>query len=282
MTRRSACRAEWAAIELVRQWGITSAPELHYLDDLAFMAGALVVDSILEGAQARLVCGAGRAIISVSTSMTSERRRFAIGHELGHLRMHSTKHRHALCSQEDLVMRPAANERTAFAEQQANLFSSAILMPEFLFAPRLGGDYPTIATLESLAAEFATSLTATACRYVRLTTHCCAVIYSVEGIVHWAMPSQSFLDSPFRILGGPVDRCSLAGLLGEFNGPAVATELRSPASAWLADGPYDRAASLRELCWPMPNYRATLSIIQLDSDILDFGFSAHRDGAYLS
>jgi hypothetical protein len=123
---------------------------------------------------------------------TEGRVRFSIGHELGHYYL--PHHRAYLLSGQ------SHNSVTDFRsrdprELEADEFSSALLMPNELFAAALKSRSLTICTLADLSrlAEnaFQTSLTSTVRRYVGLDWEPCSMVVSEDGVVKWARHSDS-------------------------------------------------------------------------------------------
>ena len=84
------------------------------------------------------------------------RRRFTIGHELGHWVMHRDGQQALFCRRTAVDERPAEPARDI--EEEASAFAAALLMPQWLFVrehARTGGDVP------ALCAAFGTSAAAT-------------------------------------------------------------------------------------------------------------------------
>ena len=84
------------------------------------------------------------------------RRRFTIGHELGHWVMHRTGQESLFCRRTSVDEAPAAPARDI--EEEASTFAAALLMPQWLFVrehARRGGD------VTALCAAFGTSIAAT-------------------------------------------------------------------------------------------------------------------------
>jgi hypothetical protein len=59
-----------------------------------------------------------------------------------------------------------------------------------LFRPRCRKRDPNLATVQDLAAEFETSLTATAIRFVEESNHLCTVVLSRDRVVEWAKSKE--------------------------------------------------------------------------------------------
>jgi Zn-dependent peptidase ImmA (M78 family) len=104
----------------------------------------------------------GRAIITVDTATKLRRKRFSIGHELGHW------HRHRglclKCRSADIGRPISDGRRTPHRELQADAYASDLLL-RYIFRPLAGDiDRLTLDAVKSLADLFQVSLTATAIR----------------------------------------------------------------------------------------------------------------------
>jgi hypothetical protein len=70
-------------------------------------------------------------------------------------------------------------------ERGANEYAADLLLPEFLFVPRAKNREVTFVTVEQLAEEFVTSMTATAIRLVQHGSFPAMVVYSEKGRRKW-------------------------------------------------------------------------------------------------
>jgi Zn-dependent peptidase ImmA (M78 family) len=175
-----------------------SLPEDLVLEDLAYAMGVIVVEGHLDGADARLVRRGERGLIRVRQDILEiGKKRFATAHELGHWVLHERVSQVLACTSEDMVKQYKAS----VPEVEANYFASALLMPEKLIRPRIRGQQPTFDVVKELATAFSTSLTATAVRFVELSTEYCAVVISENGRIRWGRTSEA-LEDAFRIEPG--------------------------------------------------------------------------------
>jgi len=172
-------KAEAAAALLIRDYGIVT-PSQIIVEDIAMDLGVLTRVAPLEGAEAHLLRRGNRGVIRVSDRITEiGRRRFAIGHELGHWRLHAVQVPAWLCTGDDIHA-----YRGNDVEIEANAFAGELLMPSSLLRPRLRSGI-NIALACELASEFQTSLTATAVRMVDGSAEESYVVFSREGRVTW-------------------------------------------------------------------------------------------------
>ena len=253
---------EACATALLHQLRIAHQSEIS-VDDIAWMRHALVRDENLKGAEARLATFGERAIISVSTNIIeSGRRRFAIAHEIGHLELHRQLSNLALCLVSDLDLKPLEDYRPQ-SEQEANTFASALLMPEFLFRPECKGRAPSFSLIEQLAEDFATTLTATALRYIVFCPERCALVFSQDRRIRWYSATSDFgFHIPVR---ETLDPYSLA--IDFFDGKSIPGRMETvDASTWLR-GRYYPNAMIREESRALPRYNAVLSILWVHEEI---------------
>ena len=152
-----------SAYVLLRELGVT-APEEIDLEAIAGYCNAEVRYRQHDGCEARLVGNGDRAIISINSGSPTSRQRFGVGHELGHW-LKDRGRISFLCEKSQL--NPTSGNKSA-PETRANEFAADLLMPAFLFSPRVQGLEVTLDTAKLLAETFRTSLTATT---LRLVTH---------------------------------------------------------------------------------------------------------------
>jgi Zn-dependent peptidase ImmA (M78 family) len=145
----------------------------------------------LDGAGATSALVADAAKILTAASLTPQRRRFAIAHQLGHflLQEHGGERR---CTHRDLLENrrntPARKE-----EMQANRFASGLLMPKPLFVASVAAlGKPMVTHLPTLAAAYDVPLEAAASRYADLSLAMCALIFVKDGAVRLARSSRTF------------------------------------------------------------------------------------------
>jgi hypothetical protein len=115
------------------------------------------------------------------------------------------------------------------AEEEANWFAAELLMPRFLFEPKCDVEQPSFEHVKALAAEFTTSLTATAIRFVDLCPEACAVVWSERGAIKWAIRGPDFW--PWIEFGQKLD--SYTHAFDAFGGRALPQGPQEvPARAW--------------------------------------------------
>jgi Zn-dependent peptidase ImmA (M78 family) len=132
-------------------------PEQIDLEAIAWEHGAVVKYRPLNRCEAMIVGAQRRAIITVNSRAIPTRRRFSVAHEIGH--WHHHRGRILFCGAAD-IGNPAHSGLNP--ENQADLFASDLLLPDFMFQPRITRmKRITLATAREIAEEFNVSLTAT-------------------------------------------------------------------------------------------------------------------------
>ncbi len=260
LATRSISSARLRARQIIQELRILSPDEIS-IEDIAWERGAWVREGPLEGADGRLVRGSSRGIILVRGDIPEPgRKRLVVAHELGHFELHRDADPTALCVEEDFHQwykrRPEEPEATEFAAE--------LLMPDVLFRPRSEAQTPSFETIEELASDFQTSLTATAVRYVESSRHRCALVVSTRGKAKWLVRSEEFR---YWIHPGTVlhENTYAADFFRGTNLPAgMQTVL---ASAWIQEGHFGSTVTIKEESRALPRYNTVLSLLWIEHDI---------------
>lgn len=183
-------RPEQLVEELLRQ-----NPELPIPVPVEAVATAVGIEELKavpsDRFEGSLICDAAksRGVILYNGSRRRTRQRFTIAHELGHFLLPWQRRTTFECSTSDLVAHGASNDW----EAQANEFAAQLLIPSKHLKRRaqtLGE--PEIQHIVALGAHFETSVEFTARRYMELTEHACAVVFSKDNIVRYSVLSPFF------------------------------------------------------------------------------------------
>jgi Zn-dependent peptidase ImmA (M78 family) len=162
-----------------------------------------------------------------------QRRRFTVGHELGHFLL--PHHKAALfeCSKEDMTRFGKTVNTRVSQEAEANNFSSELLMPKSFLKKRMKAlGEPDLSHVETLAKECNTSLEATARRYVGLSDYACAVVYAKDRTVRYAVKNESLFPYYLDVKGNsplPRDSTSYA------SGAGLGEWQEIDSSSWLGE-----------------------------------------------
>lgn len=187
------------------------------------------------------------------------RRRFTIGHELGHFLI-PTHQGTQTCSLGDLLetLRDTAYRRK---EWEANQFAAGLLMPKPLFVKdmeALGSADVTHA--RQLSDLYDTSMEATANRYAELTSDLCAFVFSKDGVVRYARGSRDFT----RLVVGSKSRLPANCATVKATQTERATDWREqPGAMWLETEWGKPRPKVLEQCLVQANsFRITLLYIE--------------------
>lgn len=265
------------AERVITELGIEDPEDLKLLEEIAWARGALVRFEILEGAEARLMNVGKPAIITVSTNVVNkQRQRFCIAHEIGHLEMHQHQLALSLCAKEDMNdwWTGLSTKKTGKnIEQEANLFASALLLPEPFFAPLCDIKVPSLECISNIADKFNTSLTSTALRYLTFSKEPLAIVWSEKNRIRWFQESKSFAEIReelrlFIDVRSKLDPSTQASLF--FTYGSIPYGIKSvPVTAWFSSGEYLKSAVIKEESIGLPAYNATLSLLYIDDVIED-------------
>ena len=250
-------RGERCARRLLDRLGVVNPTETE-IDNLAFLAGALVRDVPMSGAQGRLCKVRRRAIISVNEEVTYRpRRRFVVAHELGHLQLHEDVNDLSLCTDDDISERYDAG-----TEREANAFAAEFLMPRHLWTKLTDVRFPTLDVVSRLADDFEVAFTAAAIRFVKLSPERCAVVFSRESRVVWAALGPEF---GYAIRRGSLDSYTLATDYFKKGRVGIRPETVS-ARAWIESNRISNDDDMIEHCRPIPSIGAVLSLLWIRPD----------------
>jgi len=136
-------------------------------------------------------------VILVNAQSWPTRRRYTLGHELGHFLNPWHQPREGdrfFCSKEDMWRAwPGKMDRATRMEVEANQFSAELLMPRERFSRAIrkhaGAD---LGRVTELATDYGTSKEATARRYVDLHEEPLAVVFSKNGRIRYSHRGQDF------------------------------------------------------------------------------------------
>lgn len=248
--------AQIRAREIVRTLGLRDPADIS-IEAIAWVRGALVVENGLRGAEARLVYtpGAEPAIIRVNAAMREPgRKRFAIAHELGHLELNHNPGAPTECTETHFLLWYKGQNAN---EVEANVFAAELLMPEDLFRTRLERTLPSMELIEGVAAEFGTTLTATAIRYVDLCEEKCALVLSTDGKIVWVQRSPEFRHwiEPKRALG------SYTFASDFFSKGHVSEKMETARLDSWVEGNISSRVTVKEQCRAMPTYNSVLTLL---------------------
>ena len=257
--RHAAIRAK--AIEATALLGTQSPDGAIDIEKLADLLGGEIVYGDLDGAKARVVQIGARARIIISKKIVGVGAiRFCIAHEIGHLLL---KH----YAQGDALGRAFKRHRTCSPltsdgseiERDACVFATECLMPAPLAGPMCQVAPVSFDPVRAIASAFATSLQASAMRFVELTSERCAVVYMQRGRVLWAKKSPGLL--AWIPDGRTVAPNSAAS--DYFDDGHLEASRVLPATTWFPRETHAKDASVHEHMTAIPEQAAAFSLLWL-------------------
>jgi Zn-dependent peptidase ImmA (M78 family) len=191
------------------------------LEAIAALGGIKDIQELTtEGFEGMLLTNPEKSegVIAVKANGNPQRRRFTLGHELGHYFLPWHRQTSFSCTAES-IKEAASDSKAARGvemEAEANAFASEILMPTSIFKKKLRafGD-PDIEQVVRLSEAFDTSIEATARRYLNLSDYPVAFVFSHHSNIRYWSKGPEF---PYVLSvrnGHPLPKESLARLPGE-------------------------------------------------------------------
>lgn len=175
-------------------------PSLTYpvpIEELCYQLDIQDIQSLkTEGFVGGLLTDTSRStgIILVKQGLSRQRRRFTVGHELGHFLIAThvpDKEGQFLCSASDMALLHVKEQaRRARMEVEANRFSSLILMPPPLLRPLIGSKEPSIEHVFELADSFDVSREAMSRTYTEYHPAAVAFVLVHNGVVQRTYRNQ--------------------------------------------------------------------------------------------
>lgn len=234
------------------------------IDLLVYGSGAILVYKSLKNCDGRIVFGNDTTLITINADIAYEgKKRFTIGHELGHLCMH--RDNPVLHSDTDATLEYFKN---GHQETEANEFASELLMPSVLFKKETHGKAFSLKLLKHLSELFITSITSVAYRYLQLGYHPICVFYLYDGKVKYYKPSEHFDHWIIDRNGLPPPTDSVAYEYLQSNYQFLYSVDSPPEqirkSTWLSLRRDEPDTIFYEFCIVTPSYKTILSIIWED------------------
>ena len=161
------------------------------VEELAGLAGISKIEALSsDGFEGALISNPEKSAgaIFYNANRPVSRRRFTIGHELGHFLLPWHRQTSFNCTSDDISARANADW-----EIQANQFSAELLMPRQLVKRRLVANRdPELMHIAALSAEFGTSFEMSARRMMELSEYACAIVFSKDNEVRYSVKSDYF------------------------------------------------------------------------------------------
>lgn len=140
----------------------------------------------LEGCEARIIGKNDRAMISLDDRMPERRRRFSLGHEIGHWMCH--RGQCLACAKED-IGRGAAGKNPK--ERVADRYAADLLMPKFLMREVIRGQDLNLGLISHVSEAFDVSRLSAAIRLLEVEPEPCILIRHSRTGAPWRLVSRS-------------------------------------------------------------------------------------------
>ncbi|WDE02383.1 ImmA/IrrE family metallo-endopeptidase [Thalassomonas actiniarum] len=161
----------------IDEFAISEPGEID-IEAIAFEQQAIVLEKPLNGCEAMIIGAGDKATITVNSTSDAPRKRFSVGHELGHWFKDRGKVGN-LCSHSDME-NPSGVSRSR--ENIANSYASELLIPTYLLREPLAGSRLDLDLISSVKSAFDTSFMMTLRRIITSDHHMGHfVIYRKDG-----------------------------------------------------------------------------------------------------
>jgi hypothetical protein len=232
------------------------------LGEIASGIGLTIQEAAASTFDGALLRVAGRPVgkIVLNSEIREEGRRlFTLAHEIGHYVLPTHSKKGAFCRTRDVQSwAPGLPQR----EIEANRFAAEILMSRVLILEKFRTE-PSFRVSRSIGRLFGTSLTASTCRLVELSSYRVAMVWSTAGRRSWYRASEEFGRA---VELGPVSPGSFAADC--FRGEAVPDHPEPVAgTTWLYENGLVEGARVWEESVPIPYYNSVLSLVYIREPI---------------
>jgi hypothetical protein len=196
----------------------------------------------------------GAIVVRQSIRETS-RKNFTIAHELGHFLLPGHQEADAVCGSNDIGNWGDASKAL---EREADEFAAELLMPASVVQPIIRSADPSLQTIEKIARQCGSSLSAAAWRYCDLTRERCAVVWSMHQRIQWSKRSRYF---GFRFKkSAPVQPGTFAFECFDI-GKGLAEPRAVSAKLWIGSKNLSEGAQIWEQSKSLPRYASVLSLL---------------------
>lgn len=211
-----------------------------------------------DGALVRAV-GEPYGIIAIKAGISElTRKRFTVAHEIGHFLLPGHDQFSSICSSKTLER---WGSRLPPSELDANEFAAELLLPTKYVRVKLVQKFPDFRAIREVAGEYEVSLTATIRKFIRLSDHACAMVWSTRGIVEWYQRSEGFT---FYIRTGKLEPNSKASALFRTE-PEVSDFVEVDADVWLRPPGDELVDRILEHSIYLRNYNSVLTLLWIEN-----------------
>ena len=254
--------SELLAGVLVERLGVRGKPDLQSIADRLGIKIREVDSEGFDGALIRVAGHRGATIAVKASLQDATRKRFVIAHEIGHFALPEHEGTE-VCSPRTLEM---WGEGIPTLELQANEFASELLLPTKHVRETLAQRFPDLSAIRRIASEYETSLTTTVRKFLRLTDHACAMVWSAGGEIVWVERSEAFTPALRRGKLDPSSRASelFANAAARQDKPEAADFEARPSRTWLKTLGADAVDRILECSVFLPHYGSVLTLLWIE------------------
>lgn len=238
-----------------------------------FVAGldAVLIEEELKHCDGKIIFGNNKSVIKVNSQIQfSERKRFVVAHEIGHLMMHKgMKLPDDVFSNFNIIAGMEKALKSGEQELEANDFASELLMPENLFMNEARGKVFSPLLIKQLASRFKSSLTATVFKYLQADLHPICLVFIENGRVKYWKKSDELKVwlGDYTRLSPPSDSVAMEYIQKDYEFVYQMEEKAQQIkkSTWFKLNEFNEEdTDFYEYCIPTKRYKTILSIIWED------------------
>lgn len=242
---------------------ITNLP----METLVSGLGATLIETPLENSDGKIIRGTTKILIKINSNIgNSNKRRFTIAHEIGHLLLHDKLEFHNENNNTlNWFKKTEDQAKKGIQEWEANGFASELLMPEDLFRDFCYKKPFNPQLIQSLSNRFKTSITSTLFRIQTLNLYPVTIVFIHKGLVKYWLKSTDikYFIKNITNLAPPQDSVAQEYLDADYN--FVYTEEERiqniSKSTWFELKSDESDSNFYEYCIPTKHYKNIISVI---------------------
>jgi hypothetical protein len=214
--------------------------------------------------------------IIINKNITSEgRKKFTLAHEIGHYCIPTHRGNFQCIAK---YLNPF--KENPEVEIEANKFASELLLPESLLRPILHTYKPDFESINELAQDCGTSLTASAIKFASLSDDCCVLIAISDNRIKWFQKSPSFPYEYYIEIGKSVSYGTLTASYSLDGIPKEPDTQKVHASYWFNGRGIDNTTILMESCVRMSYYDVVLTMLWFPESPFDSQGDSEDESEY--
>lgn len=240
------------------------------MDIFVSSLGATLIEEPLKNSDGIIVRGKKKTLIKVNSEISySEKKRFTIAHEIGHLLLHDKLEVHNETSNTLNWFNNAEQQmQRGIQEWEANDFAAELLMPEKIFREEAKGKIFGPEVLKHLSERFRTTLTSTLFRYLDLNMHPIFIAFIHNGTVKYYKKSSDLWVKVKSIhkLPPPYDSIAQEYLDADYDFVYTGKDKKQviEKSTWFELSDREEDSRFYEYCIPTKVHKTLISVVWED------------------